>query len=246
VKSYRIRGIVLRSRVMREADRLLTLFTYERGKIKAVAYGAAKPQSKKRGAVQPFTVASLLLEAGQEMDVVRQAEEVMAFSGLHGDLTLLSYAASACELVELLCPEGQPNPGVYDLLLLYLRLLSKQERRPLTLAFTAKLLALTGFRPLLEACAHCGQPLSAAAFFSLRLGGVLCPHCRSQDPDGFSCSPGTIRLLSSLTEWPLERLGSVKVSAGMLDELGALLHSYLSFTLEREPRSLGFLRQIGE
>lgn len=245
MKSYRIRGIVLRSRVMREADRLLMLFTYERGKIKAVAYGAAKPQSKKRGAVQPFTVASLLLDAGQEMDVVRQAEEVAVFPGLHADLALLSYAASACELVELLCPEGQPNHGVYDLLLLYLRLLPAKERRPLVLAFTAKLLALTGFRPLLDACAHCGKLLSAGPF-SLKLGGLLCSNCRSRDPDALPCSPGTVRLLNSLTGWPLERLGSLKVSPSMLDELGALLHSYLCFTLEREPRSLAFLRKIGE
>lgn len=241
-----IEAIVLRTHPLREADRLLVLLSRERGKLRAIAYGAAKATSKKRGAVQPFTHGRYLLAAGKELYTVRQAEEIASVSWLYGNLPRLAYAAYAAELTEAFLPEEQPNQAAFRLFLAFLKHLAGRVE-PLALRlFEARLLAITGFWPRLTTCAACGAPPGVEPFFSARAGGVLCPVCGERDVQAVRCRSGTLKLLGVLGNWPFERLPSLRADRAVLDELKGILQAAVCYHLEDEPRSLRFLNRLGE
>lgn len=246
MKPYTVEAIVLRSRSLDGADKLLVLFSRERGRLRALAYGAGKPASRKRGAVQPFSRTGLLLERGRELDVVRQAQEIEGMPHLHEDLQAMAFAAYFAELVESFSPEEEPNEALYAAFLTALRGLARPEDRDLlALAFTARVLAFAGLAPRLEACAACGAPPSPDAAFSPGAGGVLCRACRGADPGARDLPPGTLRTLEHLFTWPLERIGRLRPGTESRRELAGVLLSLVRFHLEREPKSLAFLRRLG-
>lgn len=247
MKPYTVEAIVLRARPLDGADKLLVLFSRERGRLRALAYGAGKPTSRKRGAVQPFSHARLLLEEGRGgLSVVRQAEEISSLSHLHEDLEAMAYAGYFAELVESFTPEGEPSEGLFVALSAALRGLARPAGRDLlALAFTARTLALSGLAPCLSVCASCGADLAAPAFFSLSAGGALCPACQGGDPGALACRLGTLRTLEQLFDWPFDRLAQLQVGPVTRRELTTILLAQICFHLEREPRSLAFLHSMG-
>jgi len=246
LKPYTVEAIVLRSRPLAGADRLLVLFSREKGRLRALAYGAAKPGSRKRGAVQPFCRATLLLEKGRELDVVRQAQEIEGMAHLHDDLEAMAFAAYFAEVVESFSPEEEPNEALYAAFLTALRGLARPDGRDLlALGFTARVLALSGLAPRLEACAGCGAEPAAGMAFSLTAGGVLCRDCRAADPGTRDLLPGTIRILEHFFTWPLERVTRLRPGAEGRRELTEIIFSLVRFQLEREPKSLAILRRLG-
>src|SRR5512140_592573 len=95
---YRIEALILRRSDVGEADRLLTLYTPDRGKVRAVAKGARKPSARKTGHVELFNHATLMIAVGRDLDVVTQADTVESFMLLRNDLDRLSYAYYFAEL----------------------------------------------------------------------------------------------------------------------------------------------------
>jgi DNA repair protein RecO (recombination protein O) len=74
-RSFRVTAIVLRHSDWGEADRLLTLFTREMGKLRAVAKGARKMRSRKAGHLEPFTHVKLQVAKGRDLPIVTQADQ---------------------------------------------------------------------------------------------------------------------------------------------------------------------------
>jgi len=245
VKQYQTEAIVLRASAVREADRTLVLLTRDRGKLRVWAHGAARPTSRKRGAVQPFCRSRFLLERGREIDVVRQAEALEEFPALHADLEALALAGYVCELAEGFAAEGQAEPGIYGLLLQVLRRLAEDKSGLPVRFFEARILALTGFGPELGSCAGCGAQPVVPARFSPALGGVLCRGCRDRDPPARPCRSAVVQVLGKLLEWPLDRLKVLRIDAATGREVADILQACVCHHLEREPRSLAFLRKMG-
>lgn len=244
MKLYQTEAVVLRASTVREADRVLVLFARDLGKLRVWAHGAARPTSRKRGAVQQFCRSRFLLERGREIDVVRQAEAVEDFAWLHTDLENLGLASYLCELVDGFAPEGQPNPELYGLLVRVLHGLAGERRDLLVRFFESRLLALAGLRPELDTCTACGEAFSGPVGFSPHWGGVLCGRCRERDAAALSCRAATLRIMGHLLDWPLERLGVLRVEAATARELATILQACICYHLEREPRSLVFLRKL--
>src|SRR5690606_11327243 len=114
-RTQRVEAIVLKHADFGEADRLVTLFTREEGKLRAVAKGARKPGSRKGGHLEPFTRVSLLLGKGREIPIVEQAEALELNTSLSNNLEALGYAAYVVELVDKFNGDHDENRGVYRL-----------------------------------------------------------------------------------------------------------------------------------
>ena len=71
---YRTEAVVLRRQDLGEADRLLTVYSLDRGKLKVVAKGVRRPTSRKAGHLEPFTRVKLLLARGRELDIIERGE----------------------------------------------------------------------------------------------------------------------------------------------------------------------------
>ena len=127
-RTYRTEAIVLKRRDFAEADRLLTLFGREQGKIKAIAKGARRPQSRKTGHVELFMRTRFLIARGRNLDIITQAEMVESYAPLHDDLVRATYASYAVELLDRFTVESDPSPPLYDLLADALRWMAETDK----------------------------------------------------------------------------------------------------------------------
>jgi DNA repair protein RecO (recombination protein O) len=113
---YRTEAIVLRRTDFGEADRLVTVLTPDRGKLKLVAKGARKPASRKSGHVELFSHGQFLVAVGRELDIITQAETIEPFRPLREDLLRTTYAYYLAELADAFTAERDENHPLFDLL----------------------------------------------------------------------------------------------------------------------------------
>jgi DNA repair protein RecO (recombination protein O) len=178
----KLEGIVLRSIRYAEADRVLHLYTPERGRVSAIAKGVRRPRSRFGGRLEPFFRVRLLLHEGRgDLLTVTGAETISAHPRLREDARGLEGAARACEAVARVFDDGEPHAGVYNLLANELALLDADPARAdraNALAFRLKLLLAAGFAPQLAGCAGCGEREDLVGF-SGAAGGVVCGACEA-------------------------------------------------------------------
>lgn len=245
MKIYKVDAIVLKSRDMREADKILTLYSIQRGKQRAVAHGAAKPNSRKRGAVQPFCYSSFMLHRGKELDSVSQAELHEAFPQLRYDLDRLTSAAYVTELTDGFVEEGEPNQVIFGLLLGTLHIIAEGDAELATRAFEARLIDYAGFKPDLDFCSGCGEPLQGTKVkFGMQQGSLLCNTCASFEKKIYVFNRGTIEVLKTLYRWDLSKLHQLKVPGVLRKELSNLLRAYIEYHLEKRLKTTEFLDRL--
>jgi DNA repair protein RecO (recombination protein O) len=180
--SFKTEAVVLRSIRYGEADRVLHLYTADRGRVGAVAKGVRRVRSRLGGRLEPLARVRLVLHEGRgELCTVSQADTVRAHAALREQRPSLERAGEACEAVLRLLDSGEPNRPAYNLLCNELALLDEQPQiatRAHALAFRLKLLLAAGFAPELASCATCGDADHLGGF-SPSAGGVVCPGCEA-------------------------------------------------------------------
>ncbi len=146
MRAYKTEGIVIRRKNYLEADRILTIFTRRKGKIRVKAKGVRKITSRRSGHIELLNHSVFSLYQGQAMPVLTEAETLKNYSMLKKDLKRIGIAYHFCELVDGLCPENQENEEIFILLQQALDTISSDERLDLiTHRFELKLLTLLGF-----------------------------------------------------------------------------------------------------
>ena len=183
-KTLKTEAVVLRSIRYGEADRILHLYSRNRGRIGAIAKGARRPKSRFGGRLEPFFRLDLVLHEGRgELLTVTNVATVEGFPRLRASGPALGAAARACDAVLRLLDTPEPNPPAYNLLCRYLALLNdpaaeRAASLETALAFRLKLALAAGFSPELSACAHCGDTEHLSGF-SGAAGGVVCSSCEA-------------------------------------------------------------------
>jgi DNA repair protein RecO (recombination protein O) len=183
-KTLKTEAIVLRSIRYAEADRILHLYTAERGRVGAIAKGARRPKSRFGGRLEPFFRLDLLLHEGRgELLTVTQAATVDGYPRLRASGAALGAGARACDAVLRLLDSAEANPPAYNLLCRYLALLDDPSAEaaaslPTALSFRLKLALAAGFAPELASCTRCGEAEHLAGF-SGAAGGVVCAACEA-------------------------------------------------------------------
>jgi len=175
-------AIVLRSMRYGEADRILHLFTPDRGRLSAIAKGVRRAKSRFGGRLEPYFRLQLVLYQGRsDLLTVTSAETVRGHPRLREHGAALDGAARACDAVARMFDDHDPHRGVYHLLANQLALLDADPARATrgnALAFRLKLLLAAGFAPQLAACAGCGERDHLVGF-SGAAGGVVCSGCEA-------------------------------------------------------------------
>lgn len=247
-KTYKTRGVVLKHAPLGEADRILTLCTHDRGKVRAVARGVRRTKSRLSGHLEPLTHVRVSIAEGRSLDHLGEAETVRSFRALREDLGRMSVAVHLCELVDRFTAEGAPAPEVLDLLLSAMAMLEEGEGSPmLVCAFQVKLLGYSGFGPEVQRCAWCRADLEPYDHvFSSAAGGILCPSCRVGSEDALlSASMNAIKVLRYLQRNGIGRAPSLNVSPELSGQVERLLSAYVTYVLERELKSTGFMKLVG-
>jgi DNA repair protein RecO (recombination protein O) len=187
--SLKTEAVVLRSLRYGEADRILHLYTPNRGRMSAIAKGVRRTKSRFGGRLEPFFRLHMVLyvpaRPRSDLLTVTGAETVDGYPRLREDGPALDSAARACDAVARLFETDEAHPGVFALLCNELALLDAGaggQRSHAThanqLAFRLKLLLAAGLAPQLAACAACGEADHLAGF-SGAAGGVVCTACEA-------------------------------------------------------------------
>lgn len=243
---YRTEGLVLRAYDYGEADRILTLYTPQLGKVRAVAKGVRRTKSRISGHVDLLTRSNLLLARGRQLDILTQAETLESFAGLRQDLGRLSYGQYCCELIDSFGMEQQSNYPLYALSVATLRRLATLPDLALaTRAFELQLLHVAGYRPQLFRCLQCHEPIQANInHFSCGLGGILCESCSSADRAAPAISISALKLMRNLQSNQETALRVTDVSEETHREVERRIREYIVYRLEARPRSLGVLDRL--
>lgn len=180
--SFKTEAVVLRSIRFGEADRVLHLYSADRGRIGAVAKGVRRVKSRMGGRLEPLARVRLVLRQGRgDLCTVTSVDTVHAHAGVREHRSSLEHAGTACEAVLRLLDSAEPNRAAFNLLCHQLSLLDSEPgsaSRAQSLAFRSKLALAAGFAPELASCATCGEADELTGF-SPAAGGVVCAGCEA-------------------------------------------------------------------
>jgi DNA repair protein RecO (recombination protein O) len=232
---YHETGIVLRTHKLGEADRIVSLLTKGRGKVRAVAKGVRKTKSRFGSRLEPGSHVQLLLYEGRELDIVTQAESIDHFRAIRDDLDRLTRASSMLEAADQLSLEGEANVQLYQMLLGGLRALAARSGPLVVPAFFLKVLALEGFRPIVDSCLECGATADLVAF-DIDDGGTRCILHRRGTP----ISDHAVALLQMVLGGQLG-VALDEVPSAATVEVDHLATRALEHHLERRLRSVAIL-----
>lgn len=237
VKLYRDEAVVLRTRKLGEADRILTLLTREHGQIHAVAKGVRRTSSKFGARLEPFSVIDLQLYTGRNLDIVTQVDTLAPHGrAISGDYGLFTTATAMVETAERLTEmEREPATQQYLLLVGALRSLAERAHASTLVldSYLLRALAIAGWAPSFGDCARCSAPGPHRAF-SAPLGGMVCSSCRP--PGAAAPATETSALLGALLagDWLVADPSDERHRR----EASGLVAVYTQWHLERQLRSL--------
>jgi len=244
---YSDEAVVLRTRKLAEADRIITLLTRDHGIVRAVAKGVRRTTSRFGSRLEPFTHVDLQLAEGRNLDVITQAMTRSPFGeSISADYDRYTAASVMLETADRLIPEEyQPATQQFLLLVGGLRAMTAGEQGPAQVldSYLLRSLAVAGYAPSFDHCARCGdappENPGAHRWFSPAGGGVLCPDCRL--PGSASPAAETVRALGALLtgDWALVSATDPR----HLREASTLVAAYLAWHLERGLRSLAYVER---
>ncbi len=238
-------GVVLRATETKETDSILTVLTADLGKIPVIARGVRRRKSRIAAAGQLLAYSEMTLYKRGNWYMLDEATTLELFDGVRQDLVLLSLASYFAELTEFLTDEGETG----EILPLFLNALYalgtlKKDPRLVKAAFEVRLLALSGFAPLCDACAVCGAAEMERPMLDAVRGVV---HCAEHKEAGGLSLPLTAAALEALQHAVLchpKKLYSFSLPPGQLQLFSHAAEAFAAAQLERGFRTLDYYKAI--
>ncbi|WP_285036044.1 DNA repair protein RecO [Plantibacter sp. ME-Dv--P-095] len=237
---YRDEVVVLRTHKLGEADRIVTMLSRSRGKIRAVAKGVRRTGSKFGSRLEPFMVADVQFYEGRSLDTITQAESLGSYGAeISADYGSYTAASAMVETADRLT-ESEGSLQQYLLLVGALRSLSKHEHGPrLTLdSYLLRAFSLAGWAPSFGACSRCGTE-GDYSHVVVQLGGVVCDDCAPSGSPRLDAE--TLSLLGALLsgDWEYAEAAAEQTAS----RASGFTAAYAQWHLERGLRSLAHLEQ---
>jgi DNA repair protein RecO (recombination protein O) len=241
----RATGLIIRTTDFSETSRIVTVWTRELGKVRALAKGGRRLKSNFEVALDLLMVCDMvLLRKSSGLDVLTEARVRERFPQLRQDLSALYSAYYVAEMLGDWTQDHDPHANLFDEAIATLQTLGQPgvNTGPCLAHFELVLLRELGYGPALAFCADCGEDLtddSRELGFSAAGGGVLCVRCQPKHREKrLLASPvwQALRLLQS----PGESWRAVE-SAPVRAEVRQLLNHYVTYLLGHQPRLLSYL-----
>ena len=234
---YRDEGVVLRTQKLGEADRIVTVLTREHGRVRAVAKGVRRTNSKFGARLEPFSHVDIQFHTGRSLDIVTQVESLSSYgANLAANYSSYTAGTAMLETAERLTDvEKEPAVQQYLLLVGGLRALAAGDHGAGSVldAYLLRSLAVAGYAPNFDHCARCGLP-GPHRWFSVPAGGSVCADDRPQG--AVTVTPESLEVLGGLLsgDWPVVEAAQPKSRR----ESTGIVAAYLQWHLERGLRSL--------
>ena len=242
-----IKGVVLRETETKEADKILTLLTAERGKLSVIARGARRKSCRFAAGAQHLAYSEWTLYQRGEWYYVNEGATIELFAGLRTDLEALALGCYLAELTEAVTAAESPAGPLLSHLLNGLYALSALHKPPALVkpAFELRLLCLAGYEPLADGCAYCGRPDPEEPLLDVVQGVLRCRRCGGQE-SGLSMPlcPDSLAALRHIVYGDPKRLYSFRLTGPALDRLSAAAEAFTAAQLERGFRTLDFYKSL--
>ncbi len=177
MKSYKIEGVILRTVDFGDANRVVTIYTRDFGKIEVNAYGCRRAKNPLSGALQMFNHISAEINHGAKLDSVKEADVIKFYPNLTADIERLAYSSLFFEIVNRMTLPKFPEGGVYDLILKTLPALDEKNCRIAALIGIFQFMEFSGVQLNYFHCVHCGAEIETDAALSFIDGGAVCMNC---------------------------------------------------------------------
>lgn len=237
MNSRNIKAVILSRRDFGEADRLITAFSLEEGKIKIIAKGSRKIKSKMAGHIEPFTVGKYHLINGRSFYILAGAEKGELNNSLSADINIYRDASYICEIVDLTMQEGESNETIFWLLVEVLgRLgdLDEPKKEIVIRFFEFKLLKSLGYSPNFTKCLKCSTDITEKDIYHGGFEGVYCHPCEGE---GKRIDKNTLKILRLFQKSDLDEILSIKNIEAYNNDLKSIIIPYFYDILPRKPKS---------
>ncbi|MDO4314608.1 MAG: DNA repair protein RecO [Oscillospiraceae bacterium] len=242
-----IRGIVLRETETREADKILTLLTAERGKLSVIARGARRKGCKFAACAQSLAWSEWTLYQKGNWYYANEGSTLELWSGLRSDLDAMALGFYMAELTEGVTTEETPAAELLRHLLNGLYALSALHKPSALVkpAFEIKLLCLAGYEPLADSCAYCGCPDPEQPLLDVVQGVLRCRKCGVKESAlSMPLCPDSLAALRHIVYGDPKRLYSFKLGEEALKRLSGAAEAFAAAQLERSFRTLDFYKSL--
>ena len=244
-------AIVLKQFNLGEADQIITFYTKEKGKVRAVASNVRKTKNRMSGLLQPFSYNNMKFYRGNSLDRINQISNRYSFSELREELSLMAYATYIAEIVEKVGMEDDAQPDLFSLLLSTFHKMTEiptDELDYLNLCFKLRMLAVIGFKPEINSCVFCESSLETAVSnnFNISRGGISCRDCYSKD-DGheyFQLTGEEIKVIAKIYNSGLKLPENLRISRKGLQDLETFVDKFMKYHLDIFLKSEDFLYMI--
>ena len=229
---YKTKAIVLKSQRWGEADRIVTVYSEDVGKVRGIARGARRMKSRFGSALEPFRLIDLTLfeKNAESLARISQADISESFGRLRERLDLMTAAASMVNVIQALTPDRDPNPELFHALISGLSSLeSGSDPELCALLFQIHILGHTGFRPQIDHCAECGRYTGMVPVrFSPQSGGVVCLPCSDKSVDrGLPISPGSLAFIQQARRLPFQKVTRLRAAGQVRQEVEQAVEAYV-------------------
>jgi DNA repair protein RecO (recombination protein O) len=245
---YKTEGIVLKSMEYKEADKIVTIYTKDYGKITAIAKGVRKTKSKFGSSLEILTHSIFLIYKGRNIDIVSQTEILESFFSTSKEVIKFAFAANCVEIVNKLTVEREINIGLFNLLkevLHYLR--ETNDPKLLTLSFKWQTMSILGYRPSLNHCCRCNKSTEdqKEMYFNIREGGLVCNNCIAEDKEEcIKVYLYFVKLVRKILITPLSTISNTTIPDIKMKELEKITDLYIAYHSEKSFKTDRFLKTL--
>ncbi len=232
-----------------ESDVIITLFCQDVGRLSAIAKGAKKSKKRFVNKLELFSFLHITYQqkANRSLAFLAEADLHTAFLHIRQDLQLYSIASVIREFLLIGIRENEPDVSIFRLCLWALHSLDRKQSPMTTLClFLIRFYDHVGYRPDLQTCGRCNSVVTSRNRYSFDTasGRIICSACSPHLPHGIPLSHGTIKILRTAQELPVERLHRLRISGNILNEAISLLQSYGNQLFQRDIVSWKMVRKF--
>lgn len=245
---YKTKAIVIKSQRWGEADRIVTFYTEQVGKVRGIARGARRMKSRFGSALEPFRLVELTLfeKNIESLARISQVDITGSFEGLRENLRLMTAAARIVNFIRAVTPDRDPNHAVFLALSEGLSTLETVDDPELcALLFQIHVLGHTGFRPQIDSCTECGRSAGRVPVrFFVQAGGVMCLMCGERSSDrGLPISPGSLAFIQQARRLPFAKVTRLRASGQIRQEIEQVIETYVEVVIGRSLPSMNVSSQ---
>jgi DNA repair protein RecO (recombination protein O) len=232
----------------KEADKIVTVYTKDYGKITAIAKGVRKTKSKFGSSLEILTYSIFLIYKGRNIDIVSQTEILESFFSTSKEVIKFAFAANCVEIVNKLTEEREINIGLFNLLkevLHYLR--GTNDPKLLALSFKWQTMSILGYRPSLNHCCRCNKSIEdqKEMYFNIREGGLVCNNCIAEDKEEcIKVYLYFVKLVRKILITPLSTISNATIPDIKMKELEKITDLYIAYHSEKSFKTDRFLKSL--